>query len=109
MDLTQNTGQVQDIDASGSTLAINGLFQNLVGSAGNDQLFAASGSTIYGGGGNDTLAGGSGPVTLKAGTGNDTLIAGTPAEQPQQRLPPARTDGPHASSKDRIAICPTPM
>ncbi len=77
LDLNQNAGQVQNLnDGQGSTLAITGLFQNIVGSAGNDQIFAANNATIYTGGGNDQLfANNVSNVALVAGTSADLAAA----------------------------------
>ncbi len=89
-------GQAQTIAPWGKTLALQGVFQNLVGTAyadvltggtgagiirggaGNDILRAGSGNTVLvGGGGNDTLYGGSGACVLIAGSGVCTLYGGS--------------------------------
>jgi Ca2+-binding RTX toxin-like protein len=50
---------------------------SLIGTSGNDVLFAGLGSdTLSGGDGNDILSSGAGNDTLDGGAGNDTLIGG---------------------------------
>ncbi len=93
-DMTQSSGQIQTVDASGNTVNITGLFQVLQGSNQGDNLTVGANSTLlggngnsklsitgsnsaaFGGDGNDTLsASNSDNVSLTAGTGNDTLSA----------------------------------
>jgi Ca2+-binding RTX toxin-like protein len=70
--------QIQNV-APGMNLALVGLFQNVVGGAGNNWIHGnASDNLLQGGGaGNDTLLGGSGSATLLAGSGNDSLVGGS--------------------------------
>ncbi len=59
----------------GSTLALNGSFQKLIGSPFGDVLaVATSGTEIEGGAGNDQLAGTGSGLSLDGGTGNDTFV-----------------------------------
>src|SRR5205807_4067196 len=76
VDLTQNTGAAQPLNAGGDQLLLSGKIQTLVGSTQADQLFAASGTSVYGGGGNDTLlAVNVSSAALFAGSGNASLAA----------------------------------
>src|SRR5262245_32372015 len=52
-DLSITDGTPQTVDASGSTVALTGLFEDLSGSTFNDNLSAASDSTVSGGAGED--------------------------------------------------------
>jgi Ca2+-binding RTX toxin-like protein len=71
-------GTPQEV-APGVTLSLTGLFQNVFGTEGNDQIKGnASANLLWGGfGGNDTLIGGTGAATLVAGSGDDSLVAGS--------------------------------
>lgn len=56
-------------------------FEKVIGSSGNDTIFANdAGMSLDGKGGNDTLTGGTGSDTLIAGDGNDTLSGGGGAD-----------------------------
>ena len=73
VDLAAGTGSGGD--AAGDSLS--GV-ENLIGSAGNDQLRGddATGNTLFGGQGNDLLDGRGGNDLLYGGAGGDTLIGG---------------------------------
>ncbi len=59
----------------GSTLALNGTFQRLVGSVFGDVLSTSTTNTqIDGGDGNDQLSGSGAGIALDGGSGNDTLV-----------------------------------
>ncbi len=88
-DLGRNAGQRQVVDANRNTVALNGLFENLIGSRFADDLVGDAGpNRIDGGGGDDTLDGGGGDRTpfggstgsldRRGGTGcdGDTLVGG---------------------------------
>jgi Ca2+-binding RTX toxin-like protein len=96
IDLGQWRGKVQAVFAGTShTLALNGTFENVVGTAqddwikgntsgnriegrgGNDTIYGDAGNDfLYGGAGNDTIFGGEGNDTLYGGAGNDWLYGG---------------------------------
>jgi Ca2+-binding RTX toxin-like protein len=74
VDLGQDAGQVQTLDAAGNTLALNGTFENVCGSPFNDVLIGnAADNTLLGGEGDDRLVGGPGHDTLLGGDGTDTV------------------------------------
>src|SRR5439155_27035610 len=80
VDLGLQSGTPQVVNATaapGSTLALNGSFEQLTGTAFGDKLTAsASGETLFGGLGNDTLIAQAGSdVTLFGGDGVDSLVA----------------------------------
>ncbi len=73
LNLSNNTGAAQPVFA-GSTLAINGVFERLIGSNFNDELSTSTANTsIHGGLGNDTLVANTVGVELVGGHGDDTL------------------------------------
>jgi Ca2+-binding RTX toxin-like protein len=86
IDLSRTNGSVQNIDAIGSRLRLNGVIEIAVGSQyddvllggnGNDVLIGLGGDDRLGGGaGNDILVGGAGADRLNGGSGEDILIAG---------------------------------
>jgi Ca2+-binding RTX toxin-like protein len=60
--------------APGITLSLTGLFQNVIGTPGDDAITGNDAANVLqGGNGNDTLTAGTGPATLVAGAGNDVL------------------------------------
>jgi VCBS repeat-containing protein len=88
LSLAQSNGTPQLVNAGQtSTVALQGQFENLFGSAFGDVLTgSASANAISGGAGNDvifggnpldTLNGGQGSTSLPGAQGNDTLVGGT--------------------------------
>ena len=79
-DLGRNAGEKQAVDANRNTVALNGTFENLVGSRFADDLVGdARPNRIDGGGGDRTPHGGSGDATDRragAGCDGDTLLGG---------------------------------
>ncbi len=74
LNLSDNTGNPQVV-FTGSTLALTGSFENLIGSTNNDDLTSSTlGTTIDGGGGDDILRANADGVTLRGGIGNDTIV-----------------------------------
>jgi Ca2+-binding RTX toxin-like protein len=76
-DLNLNDGVLRPVDELGNRIAITGTFEIVKGSAYGDYLVAASGSTLFGGGGDDEMVAldGTSNVTLFGGEGNDDLYA----------------------------------
>jgi Ca2+-binding RTX toxin-like protein len=79
LDLTSSTGNPQVVNAAaspGSTLALTGVFEQLIGTNRRDELTASTGVTIKGGGGGDILRAAGSNVTLIGGStdSSDTLI-----------------------------------
>jgi Ca2+-binding RTX toxin-like protein len=70
-------GQAQTVDTSGNTVTLFGTAQVLVGSNYADKLTTrSSGTTLFGGGGDDSLvAAGGSDVSLFGGDGADSLVA----------------------------------
>jgi Ca2+-binding RTX toxin-like protein len=76
VDLALNAGQVQSA-AGGNTLELNGLIENLDGSAFDDRLFGNHlGNSIRGFGGNDIIRGEAGVDTLDGGSDDDIILGG---------------------------------
>jgi Ca2+-binding RTX toxin-like protein len=74
----QSNQVIQQAIATSINLSLIGLFQNVVGTPGNDFIKGNSDhNSLMGVAGNDTLTGGTGPATLVAGAGNDLLIGGS--------------------------------
>ncbi len=74
LNVSDYTGVPQTVFA-GSTLALTGLFENLIGSQYGDVLTTnSSGTTIDGGGGDDRLVSGASGTKLSGGDGNDTVV-----------------------------------
>jgi Ca2+-binding RTX toxin-like protein/Tol biopolymer transport system component len=74
LDFGQTDGTPQPV-FSGSTLALNGSFDLLIGTAFSDTLHAGiDGTELRGGGGNDQLSASAQGVILDAGEGDNTLI-----------------------------------
>ena len=63
----------------GTTLAINGVLNEIIGSPYADTLTGgpAAMTIIHSGGGNDRIVGGSGSNIIVGGSGNDTIIGGS--------------------------------
>ncbi len=77
VDITQTSGQYQWVDAAHNSLAINGVIENVDGSAHNDMITgSALDNVINGLAGNDAIYGGEGNDTLSGGAGNDQLWGG---------------------------------
>jgi cyclophilin family peptidyl-prolyl cis-trans isomerase len=78
VNLGLNGGQAQSIAPWGTTLAISGVINKLIGSQFNDVLTGgpAAVTEILAGGGNDTITGGSGDNILLGGGGSDTIVGG---------------------------------
>jgi Ca2+-binding RTX toxin-like protein len=76
VNLGLSTGRPQRIfGANGKTLALQGLFSNVVGTPNNDVIRGNQLSNkIWGGPGNDTIYGGAGDDWLHGGDGNDKLF-----------------------------------
>jgi Ca2+-binding RTX toxin-like protein len=79
LDLTSSNGNPQVVNAAaspGSTLALTGVFEQLIGTNRRDELTASTGVTIKGGGGGDILRAAGSNVTLIGGStdSSDTLI-----------------------------------
>ena len=73
LNLSNNTGLPQPV-FTGSTLALNGSFERLIGSTFNDSLSTSTpDTTIEGGTGNDTLTSSAANTTLDGGSGNDAI------------------------------------
>jgi hypothetical protein len=76
VDLRENAGQPQTLDSTGDKVMLQGQFQNLYGSNFADLLFAANGTNVHGGSGNDSLmAVNVSDATLTAGSGKALLMA----------------------------------
>ena len=74
LNLSNNTGSPQPVFA-GSTLALTGLFEKLIGSQyGDDLTTNTSGTDIDGGQGNDRLVSGASGTKLSGGDGDDTFV-----------------------------------
>ncbi len=74
LNLSNNTGAAQTV-FTGSTLALNGLFEKLIGSPyGDDLTTNTAGTEIDGGQGNDRLVSGASGTKLSGGDGNDTFF-----------------------------------
>jgi len=74
LDLNLTSGIAQVVDGSGSTVALNGFFEICLSSAFDDNVTAASNTTVSGGGGKDKLvADGKSNVVLSGGADADTL------------------------------------
>ncbi len=106
LNLTSYTGATTSFsgfDGSSDSLSLAGDFQSILGSAGNDMLFAPSNTTVYGGGGNDTLvANGGSNINLVAGGGNVQLIANNATNV--QLFGGTGTDSLAASGDDDITL-----
>src|SRR5205807_755189 len=78
MGVAPTPSDVQQV-APDLAVTLTGLFQNVVGTPGDDLIKGNSSMNVLdgGGAGNDTLTAGSGPATLVAGSGNDLLVAGS--------------------------------
>ena len=96
IDLRLDAGQAQAIDPLGSSLAIHGVIENVIGTpfadairgnaadnglaggGGDDFIYGFAGrDVLLGEAGNDKLFDGAGNDTLLGGSGNDTLYGGT--------------------------------
>jgi len=75
IDLNLSSGKPQSVFGSrAKTLALNGLFANVVGTPGADTIKGNRlANRIWGGAGNDTIYGGSGDDWLYGGDGNDKV------------------------------------
>jgi Ca2+-binding RTX toxin-like protein len=83
VDLNVTAPQTFDAQGTGNSLTLNGQFEDVIGTAGNDTISAnnLTGSKLVGGSGNDRLYGGSGNDQLYAGDGSSTLVAGRGNDQ----------------------------
>lgn len=78
LNLRLNHGTRQTLDASGNSISLNGVFENVRGSSvGNRLILSDGGGVAYGGTGSDSIIGGTGKYTIVSGGGNDTLVGGT--------------------------------
>jgi Ca2+-binding RTX toxin-like protein len=74
LDLNMTDGTPQAVDAAGSTVALNGFFEECLGSAFDDMVIAASNTIVEGGSGKDTLiSNGKSNVQLSGGADADSL------------------------------------
>jgi Ca2+-binding RTX toxin-like protein len=78
LDLSQNTGQKQEVDANGDVVTLQGQFDGYVGSPNGDKITANNDDDlIYGGAGSNTITGGSGNNSIIGGSGNDIIFGGS--------------------------------
>jgi Ca2+-binding RTX toxin-like protein len=74
LDLNKTDGTPQAVETSGSTVALHGFFEQLLGSDFNDDVTAASNTTVTGGAGNDKIVvSGKANVVVDGGADADTL------------------------------------
>jgi Ca2+-binding RTX toxin-like protein len=74
LDLSLNAGQLQTVDANGSILSLNGVFENLRGSSFADFVTGDGGNNILiGAGGADTLLGAGGADVLRGGVSTQVV------------------------------------
>jgi Ca2+-binding RTX toxin-like protein len=79
VNLGLDRGQAQTMAGWNTTLAINGVLNEIIGSPYADTLVGgpAALTIIHSGAGNDTIVGGSGNNILVGGGGNDTIVGGS--------------------------------
>ena len=78
LNLGLSSRQTQTIAPWGKTLALQGVFDNLIGTPYNDVLAGGAGTgVIRGDGGNNVLRAGSGNAVLVNGSGNSTAYGGS--------------------------------
>ncbi len=87
IDLSLESGQVQDVDSNNDQVALVGQFDGLIASPeggkitandGDDLIYATTGNTtITGGSGSESITGGSGNDIIYSTTGNDSITGGS--------------------------------
>jgi Ca2+-binding RTX toxin-like protein len=77
VNLALMTGQTQNLQGGGNTLALTGEFENVYATPWDDSILGnTADNTFIGYAGNDTLIGQSGNDTLDGGEGNDSIYSG---------------------------------
>jgi Ca2+-binding RTX toxin-like protein len=77
LNLGRSAGQTQNVQGGGNTLALTGLFENVVGTPQGDSILGNTRNNVLtGGAGDDVLIGQRGRDKLDGGEGHDSIYAG---------------------------------